>query len=71
MILEKTWNINTKLFIPLRENVISSTYSINYVLAYGSHVGRDQDVPSLTILIYDTPITIFSNLNFNFVSYVK
>ena len=54
-----------------KENVISSTYSINYVLAYGSHVGRGQDVPSLTILIYDTPITIFSNLNFNFVSYVK
>ena len=71
MILEKTWNINTKLFIPLRENVISSTYSINYVLAYGSHVGRGQDVPSLTILIYDTPTIIFSNLNFNFVSYVK
>lgn len=43
MILEKTWNINTKLFIPLRENVISSTYSINNVLAYGSHEGRGQD----------------------------
>ena len=29
-----------------------------YVLAYGSHVRRDKDVPSLTILIYDTPASL-------------